>query len=84
MPDFLVISLYFACLLTSIASTTTTATFTKYMNRSQASFEISCHDKMSRQFLDNHYCIKDESVYEQYSQTPFANKVHDDCSCIMN
>ena len=54
------------------------------INHRPACFEIGLHDQTSRQFLDSRFCIKDESVYEYYSQTLFANSVHEDCSYIKN
>ena len=82
IQDFPVVSLYFACLLTLTASTA--AIFTENLNQSQASFEISCHNKTSGQFLESFFCIKNKSVCEYCSPTPFTNSVHIDYLYIRN
>ena len=83
-PDLPIVSFNFACLLARMVSTITAATYTSDLNWSQASFEITYHNKTSEQFLDGCFCIKNESVWEYCSRTLFMNNVHKDCSCIKN
>ena len=60
--NFPVVSYYFACLLALVARTTIAATFTSYLNRSEASFEISRHDKVSGHFSDS-FCVLRTKVF---------------------
>ena len=80
-PNFLVVSLYIACLLVLVASTTPTATFTSNRNRSQASW---LQNQFSVQFSESCFWIKNESVSGYNSQPLFANNIHKDCLYIKN
>ena len=62
-PNFPVVSLYFACLLALVASTTTAASFTKNLNRSQAS-RLRNHAVARRKSRLAHQC--DEGVCKDH------------------
>ena len=55
-----------------------------WIDHRPAGFKISHHDKTFWWFSDSYSCVKNESVCIYYSQTLFANNVHEDCSYVKN